>query len=177
MKHIAISLLCGLVACLVLGGAYAGALYWGVRLDATQVVVGAALLAFASSTAVFTLFALNKPVAKTPYQRTRLNEMPAMQKVSLFDDPDKIRIFARPEQSLAEILARFGDTFKKPSSEVDSKKIVLTLKGSKKAEFNPVILRALFATLAPYKLEHVLLLNAETPHRLGRRTIPGATAR
>jgi hypothetical protein len=119
------------------------------------------MLAFASSTAVFVLVALNRPTGgKTPYQRTRLNEMPAARFVSLFDDPEKLRISARPEQSLPEILAPFDDKFKSPSSEFD-KKIVLTLRDSRRNSFNPVVLRALFATLSPYKLEHVLLLDQD----------------
>jgi hypothetical protein len=160
MKKVAISAAIGLLAALAMAGVYFGAFRAGLRLDATQVVIGAALLAFASSTAVFALLILSRPAAKAPYQRTRLNEWPALQKISEFADREKLQIAARPEQSLAEILARFGDTFKKPAEELN-KRIVLTLKDSRRMNFNPAALRPLFATLAPYKLEHVLLLDQD----------------
>jgi hypothetical protein len=117
----------------------------------------AGALAFGASTAALLLVATTRPGTAKPYQRTRLNEMPVTQKISLFSDADKLAITARPEQSAGEILVRFGDTFKNPPEQVD-KKFVVTLRGSKKAAFNPVVLRQLFATLAPFKLEHVILM-------------------
>ncbi len=133
----------------------------GGHVDSNLIILVAGALAFGASTAALLLTALTRPVAARPYQRTKLNEMPVTQKVSLFSDAEKVSITARPEQSAGEVLVRFGDTFK-ASPEQMEKKIVLTLKGSKKAAFNPVVLRQLFATLAPYKLEHVVLMEGES---------------
>ncbi len=160
MKKVAIALGIGVLAALVLGGAYLAALYGGVRLSPVSIMIGVALLAFASSSAVFALLAMGRSAPTTPYQRTRLNEWPAIQKVSEFMDREKIQIFARPEQSLTEVLVRYGNMFKKSSEEL-TRKIVLTLRASPRMEFNPVTLRALFGTLAPFKLEHVVLLDDE----------------
>jgi len=161
MKKVATAALSGIAVALLMAGAYFAALHEGLRLDATQIVVAAAMLAFASSTAVFVLVALSRPTgAKTPYQRTRLNEMPAARFVSLFDDPDKLRITARPEQALAEILAPFDDKLKN-AFDLPDKKIVLTLRDSRRSSFNPVILRDLIASLHHHKLEHVLLLDQD----------------
>lgn len=160
MKRVAISAGIGVLAALVLGGAYLAATYAGVTLAPATVMLGAALLAFASSTAVFTLLVIGRQTSTTPYQRTRLNELPAVQKISDFTDREKIQIFARPEQSLTEVLVRYGSMFRKSPDEL-TRRIVITLRASRRKEFNPVLLRALFGTLAPFRLEHVVLLDAE----------------
>jgi hypothetical protein len=172
MKRVAISAGIGVLAAVVLGGAYFAALYGGMKLSAPEIMIGAALLAFASSSAVFALLVLGRPAAGTPYQRTRLNEFPALQKISEFMDREKIQIFARPEQSLPEVMARYGSMFKKKPEEL-TRKIVVTLRASRRKDFNPVLLRALFGTLAPFKLEHVVLLDAEGSFA---GYIPGARA-
>lgn len=133
----------------------------GGHVDSNLIILVAGALAFGASTAALLLTAMTRPAGARPYQRTRLNEMPVTQKISLFHDGDKLALTARPEQSAGEILVRFGDTFKATPEQME-KKIVLTLKGSKKTAFNPVVLRQLFATLAPFKLEHVVLMDGET---------------
>ena len=173
MRKVALAALSGIAVALLMAGLYFSAVQAGVHLNGTEIVVAAAMLAFASSTAVFVLVALSRPTSgKTPYQRTRLNEMPAARFVSLFDDPDKLRIAARPEQSLAEILAPFDDKLKNPD-QLKERKIVLVLRDSRRNSFNPVILRPLFATFQPYKLEHVVLMDHED-HFMGY--IPGDRA-
>ncbi len=157
MSKIAVIAMGALLAVLAPLAVYFAAPRLGGHVDSNLVVLLAGALAFGASTAALLVVALNRPATARPYQRTKLNEMPVTQKISLFADADKISITARPEQSVGEILVRYGDTFKTPPDKIE-KKIVLTLKGSKKAEFNPVVLRQLFATLAPFKLEHVVLM-------------------
>jgi hypothetical protein len=161
MSRIAIVAAGALLAVLAPLAVYFAVPRLGGHVDSNLLVLVAGALAFGASTAALLLIALHRPGAARPYQRTRLNEMPVTQKISLFADADKLSITARPEQSAGEILVRFGDTFKSPPEQVE-KKFVVTLKGSKKAAFNPVVLRQLFATLAPFKLEHVILQDGET---------------
>ncbi|MBV9420800.1 MAG: CBS domain-containing protein [Alphaproteobacteria bacterium] len=158
MRRTLVAMAIGLLAAAILAAAYLLAPRAGLRIDGTQALVLAAILAFGSAVAVFSLVALDRPGRLAPYQKLRLNEMPAAHSVSLFKDDDKIFIPAKPDQSLSEILVRFGDTFDKPSKHVD-KRIVVSLRGGR-TDFNPVILKALFAALAPFKVEHVILVNS-----------------
>jgi hypothetical protein len=157
MSRIAVVATGTVLAVLAPLAAYFAAPRFGIHIDSSLVILVAGALAFGASTAALLLAATSRPGAARPYQRTRLNEMPVTQKISLFRDADKLEIIARPEQSAGEILVRFGDTFKNPPEQVE-KKFVVTLRGTKKAAFNPVVLRQLFATLAPFKLEHVILM-------------------
>jgi len=156
MNRIAIAAI-GILAVLAPLALYFAVPRMGVHLDTNFIVLLAGALAFGASTAALLTGVAGRQGASRPYQRSRLNEMPTTQKISLFRDAEKLEITARPEQTVGEILVRFGDTFKNLPEHMD-KKIVLTLKGSKKKDFNPVVLRQLFATLTPFKLEHVLLM-------------------
>src|ERR1700749_2808552 len=160
MRKVAIAAGIGLLSALVLGGMYLVALYGGLKPTPSQVMIGAALLAFASTSAVFALLILTRTAPTTPYQRSRLNQLPALQKISEFMDGEKVQILARPEQSLAEIMVRHSAMFKKPDAYKD-RKVVVRLHASDRKGFNPVILRGLFGALAPFKLEHVILFDAD----------------
>jgi hypothetical protein len=118
--------------------------------------IAAAAVIFASAVAVFML---HKPNYGTARATLRLNEEPAVEFVFPFRGENIAQIVARPETPLAMVLARFGDTFKRAPSEM-TKLITITLKGSKKGPFPTLTLQQLFLTLKPFKLEHVVLLDA-----------------
>ncbi len=157
MGKIAIPAIVGVVAVAVLAGGYYGALHYHLPLDPVTAMIGAAILMFGAAIAVFTLVAMNRAGNAPAYQRLRLSEMPAKRSISFFHDAEKLQFVARPEASVGEILVKHGDMSKNTPGALD-KKIVLTIKASKRAIFNPRILRQLFAALAP-QLEHVILMS------------------
>jgi hypothetical protein len=159
MGRIAIPAIVWVLAVAVMAAAYLGAPHAGIHIDAENAMAFAAIGTFATSLAVFTLVARNASGSLAmPYQKTRLSEMPAAQKVSLFKDSEKLQVVAKPDMSVGEILVKHGDVFKSLPENMD-KRIVLTIKGSKKSIFNPITLKQLFESMSPFKLEHVLLMN------------------
>ena len=158
MSRIGASATIGVLAGCALAGAYFVAPYAGVHVSLESMVAAATALVFASAVAVFALLAFERLSPRNPYATTRLNEMPAARFVSLFHDPERIQIVARPDISVGEILVRHSEKFKGLPEQL-GQKIVLTIRGRRRTAFNPVVLRQLFATLSPFKLEHVVLLN------------------
>jgi hypothetical protein len=171
MKKLLAALI-GVCAGLLLGGAYAGALYAGIPVKPEWVMAGAAALAFAGAVSVFALVAMDPPTSRTARAALVLNEDPAKEYIYYFRGPETLQIHARPEMSAGEMLVRFGDAFKEQPEKM-TKAIVVTLKGSPKKPFATTTLQQLFAVLKPYNLEHVLMMN-EKDEFLGY--VPGKRA-
>lgn len=149
--------LSGVGAGILLMAAYVAARRAGIQIPVEMVVAAAGALAFAGAVAVFTLFALDKRASARVLTAPRLNEPQVKEFISFFREPEKLQILARPDMLIGEVLVRLGDAFKGAPDKME-KKVVLTLRGGKKAPFNTDVLKRVFATLAPFKLEHVLLL-------------------
>jgi hypothetical protein len=124
------------------------------RTELTVIMTGAVV--FACTVAVFML---HKPAHGTARATLRLNEEPATEFIYPFRGENIAQIVARPETPLTMMLARFGDAFKRPPAELN-KLIAVTLKGSKKGPFPTLTLQQLFLTLKPFRLEHVILMDA-----------------
>jgi hypothetical protein len=161
----------GVGAGVLLFGAYALYVYLGGRLSPEATTVAAAAIVLACAVALFALVAMERPVYGTS-RTLKLNEEPAVEYVFPFKGDNIAQIFARPEMPLDAMLARFGDTFKKPAAE-KTKDITVTLKGSRKTPFATITLQQLFLTLKPFRLEHVLLI-AENDQFIGY--LPGKRA-
>lgn len=146
----------GVGAGAVLFGAYAALLKSGIQIRPDLTLAAAAAIVFASAVAVFALIAMDRPAFRGSRATLLLNEEPATEFVFPFRGDSMAQITARPEMSLGESLARFGETFKRPPEEM-TKDITLTIKGSRRAPFATVTLQQLFLTLKPFKLTHVLL--------------------
>jgi hypothetical protein len=161
MNKVAIAAGVGVVAGLVVAGVYFGAPYAGFHIDLSLLVATAAILAFGSSIAGFTLSALDKQTAGSIGGSTRLSEDPVHQFVVPFDDREAIQVFARPGIPSDMILMRLGRLLTDPEQHAH-KRIVLTLKKAKKGGeiFNPVVLKELFEKLKPFKhSQHIILRN------------------
>jgi hypothetical protein len=155
MNKVAVSCAIGVVAGLVLAGAYIAAPYAGLQIAAAQAMVFAAILAFCSSTAAFVLVALNKPVKEKVPRSTRFNDLPATEFVRPLQEPGGLHITMRPD-STVEIL----DVYRHPETYADKSILVTLKKSSGKSVFNPVVLRQLFTALKTFaKFDHILLMN------------------
>jgi hypothetical protein len=158
MKNSWIAPLCGVVAGAVMAGAWFGAPYVGIRVQPTTLVAIAAILAFATSTATFALLAMNRPAYGGARATLNLDEEPATEFIFPFKSENLAQIFMKPETPLAVALARFGNTFDRPASEMN-KPIIVTLKASRRIPFPTTTLQQLFMVLKSFKLQHVLLLD------------------
>lgn len=158
MKKSWIAPLSGVVAGLVVAGAWFGAPYFGVHLQPATLVAVAAILAFATSTATFALLATNSASNGVVRAALNLDEKPATRFIFPFKSENLSQIFMRPETPLAMALARFGNAFDRPAAEMN-KGIIVTLRASKRGSFPTTTLQQLFKVLKSFKLEHVLLLD------------------
>jgi len=158
MRRSWVAPLCGVVTGAAMAGAWFGAPYFGVHLQATTLVAIAAILAFATSTATFALLAMDKPSYGSARATLYLNEDPAAEYVFPFKSESLSQIFLKPETPLAVALARFGNTFDRPASET-SKGFIVTLKSSRRMSFPTTTLQQLFLVLKSFKVQHVLLLD------------------
>jgi hypothetical protein len=156
MNRIAVA--SGLAAALVLAGAYFGAPYAGLHLQAPLIAIAACLAAgYAVAGLIHMGFA--RPAFGKAYASSRLNEEPVVRFVVPFKEPGTVAVLAQPGISLDVMLLRNGSMFKEPEKHA-GKKVFLTIKKSKKEVFNPVVLRSLFEAIKPFdKSEHMLLVN------------------
>jgi hypothetical protein len=161
----------GIGAGALLIGVYVSYVYFGGKLPPEATMVGTAAIVLASAVALFMLVALERPRYGTS-RTLKFNEEPAVEYIFPFKGENIAQIYARPDTSLAAMLARFGDSFQKPAAEM-AKEITVTLKGSRKMPFATITLQQLFLTLKPFRLEHVLLLT-ENDHFIGY--LPGKRA-
>lgn len=150
--------LTGIGAGAMLFGAYVAFQSYGGHIPPDLTIVGAAAVVFASAVAVFALTIMDKPAYRGGRPALKLNEEPATEYIFPFRGENVAQIIAKPEMPLAMVLARFGETFKRASSEM-TKDITVTLKASNRMPFPTITLQQLFLTLKPFKLEHVLLLS------------------
>ena len=161
MRRVAIAAGVGVVAGLLVAGIYFGAPLAGFRIDVSVLVALAAILAFASSVAAFTLSALARPIGGRAHASTRMTESPVWQFVTPFKEPGAIALVVRPGIPVEHLLMRYQGIFDKPAENAE-RKFLISIKKAKKGfePFNPVVLKALFEKLKPFtKSEHVLLLN------------------
>jgi len=161
MQKVAMAAGAGVAAGLVVGGTYFGAPYAGLHVDLSLLVAIAAILAFGSSVAVFTLLAFSRQVGGRAHASTRLNELPVSQFVAPFKEAGAIQILAQPGIPVDVTLMRHGRVFESPAEHAD-RKITLTIKKAKKGGevFNPVVLKELFERLKPFTTSrHILLVN------------------
>lgn len=158
MRRSWVAPLCGVVTGAVMAGAWFGAPYFGLHLQATTLVAIAAILAFATSTATFALLAMSRPNYGGARATLYLNEDPATEYIFPFKSEILAQIVMKPETPLAVALARFGNAFDRPASEMN-KSIIVTLKASRRISFPTSTLQQLFLVLKSFKLQHVLLLD------------------
>lgn len=161
MRRVAIAAGVGVIAGLLVAGVYFGAPLVGFHFDVSVLVALAAILAFASSVAAFTLSALGRPVGGRAHASTRMTESPVWEFITPFKERGVIALVVRPGMAVEHVLMRHQSVFDNPGANAD-RKFLVTLKKTKKGlePFNPVVLKALFEKLKPFsKSEHVLLLN------------------
>ncbi|HWD29488.1 MAG TPA: hypothetical protein VG387_20115 [Rhizomicrobium sp.] len=137
--------------------AYYALLYAGIRIRPELLIGGAAALVFAGAVAVFSLVAMDRPAFRKVRPAILLNEEPAKEFIYPFKPDGAIQIAAKPEQSVGEMLVRYGDAFKAAPDKL-TKDIVLTVRAGK-TDFPHQSLLQLFAILGQYNLEHVILLD------------------
>ncbi len=148
-----------MLAIALLATAYFAPPMLGWRIEPSQVMAVAVILASGASIGAFLLIALTRPpVGRRSRAALMLNEDPAKEYVFPFRGENIVQITARPDMSVGEMLVRFGDTFKSPPDKL-TKTIVVTIKGSPKKPFASMMLQQLFTVLKPYTVEHVLLMN------------------
>jgi len=150
--------LIGIGAGLALFGAYIAFLRMGGQLRPDIAIVGAAAVTFSSAVGVFALMALDRPAFRGARAALKLNEDPAVEFIFPFRGQNLAQITLKPETPLAMALARFGNTFARPASEMN-KAIMVTLKASRRISFPTVTLQQLFLMLKEFNLQHVLLLD------------------
>ena len=177
MRRVAIAAGVGVIAGLLVAIVYFGAPFAGFRIDVSVLVALAAILAFASSIAAFTLSALdNTPAVATGGRgSTRLDQDPVKHFVDLFRDPGTIQILAVPGMPVNVLAMRLGRLLTDPEAQ-GGKRILLKIKKAKKGGdiFNPVHLKELFVMLKPFESNAHILLANEYDEFLGY--IPGAKA-
>jgi hypothetical protein len=161
MNRIALAITVVVAVAAALAGAYVGAPYAGYKMDLPVLVAVAAVLAAGCSVAGLMLLVVAKPTGGRAYASTRLSEDPVWRFIVPFKEPGALPVVARAGFPAEIVLMRNERIFKNPAENAD-RKIVLTIKKSKKGGeiFNPVVLKQLFETLKPFtKSEHVLLVN------------------
>ncbi len=137
---------------------YFAAPYAGLHVELSLIATMAAVLAAGFSVAALTVLMADRSRFGGGRATLLLNEDPAKEYVFPFRGENVAQIVARADMPLAMVLARFGDTFRRPAAEM-TKDITVTLRGSKKMPFPTITLQQLFLTLKLFKLEHVLLFS------------------
>jgi hypothetical protein len=152
MNKVALSVAIGIGAGLAIWGAYAATPYVGVHLTPMAIMVIAAGLAFGSSAALLAFFVLDKQEPKKVKPWRRISHL-ATDEYRYFPTTG-VRLVLHPDTEIKEL-----DIFRNTNSYA-TKDVVLVIKKSKKATFNPVVLRDLFAKLSGLeRFEHILMIN------------------
>jgi hypothetical protein len=158
----------GAVAGLVLGGAYFAAPSAGLRISPEEIMVLAAVFAFASAVSLLTLAALNKPEKKKEKSKLQLSDLSETDYAHF--PLSGARIVLRPETEIGEL-----DVVRNPAAYLKSDIFLTIKKSSGKQVFNPILLAGLFDKLKDFeKFIHILLVN-EHDEYIGY--IPAAYAR
>ena len=172
MNKIAISLLCGAGACLLLALAYFAAAYAGVSVPAGLLVALAAFLAFGASVAVFTFAALTTPTRKASPNQIARSPIARLDH-AFFTAFDGVRLILKED-----VRADLADDIKR-----DEKVAVVFRRSSSKTTFNPITIRDVFARLRENgNFLHVLLMDQQNefagyiPGYYARTTLTGPNA-
>ena len=172
MNKIAISLLCGVGACALLGIAYLAAAYLGVTLSPSALVSVLALLAFGTSVSVFAFSALAAPLKKPPPSQIARRSVAKLDHAFFTAFEGAKLIFKE------DVRVDLVDTIKR-----DDKVAVVFRATTSKSMFNPISIKDVFSRLKENgNFLHVILMNKENefagyiPGYYARTTLTGNNA-